>query len=285
MIIPRYRLISIIYLFFISNIILGQNNIKYSLINNHETSLQTINEDFKYVVTSPLRMSKKDRLKLILISGITSGLIFNYDEKVNNELFRFKSRYSNNVINNFAEIGRAYGRSNDRVFFLYGGISTSLYLGGRILKDNKMLKTSYLVSESFIFSLIILGPTKLILGRSRPYMNNGSKDFNFLAFSQDKGLRSMPSIHTSSAFAIITVITKQYDYWWVKLPSYLFLSSVAIQRIYDREHWTSDVVVGGLFGYTIANILIRNDTNQKAARLSFYPFISKNKISVSITLN
>ena len=285
MIIPRYRLISIIYLFFISNIILGQNNIKYSLINNHETSLQAINEDFKYVVTSPLRMSKKDRLKLILISGITSGLIFNYDGKINNELFRYESRHPNNVVNNFAEISRAYGRSNDRVFFLYGGISTSLYLGGRILKDNKMLKTSYLVSESFIFSLIILGPTKLILGRSRPYMNNGSRDFNFLAFSQDKGLRSMPSIHTSSAFAILTVISKQYDYWWVKFPSYLFLSSVAIQRIYDREHWASDVVVGGFLGYTIADILIKNDFKKKSKRLSFHPFISKNRISISITLD
>ena len=148
-----------------------------------------------------------------------------------------------------------------------------------------MLKTSYLVSESFIFSLIILGPTKLILGRSRPYMNNGSRNFNFLAFSQDKGLRSMPSIHTSSAFAILTVISKQYDYWWVKLPSYLFLSSVAIQRIYDREHWTSDVVVGGFLGYTIADILIKNDIKKKSKRLSFHPFISKKRISISITLD
>jgi len=148
-----------------------------------------------------------------------------------------------------------------------------------------MLKTSYLVSESFIFSLIISVPIKLILGRSRPYMNKGSKDFNFLAFSQDKGLRSMPSIHTSSAFAIITVIAKQYDYWWVKLPSYLFLSSVAIQRIYDREHWASDVIIGGLFGYTIANILIKNDIKNKSKRMSFYPFISRNRIGASITLN
>ena len=285
MIISRYRFITIIYFLFLSNIILAQDNFKYSLINNHKASLRTIKEDFKYVVSSPLRMSKKDRLKLILISGITSGLIFNYDEKIDNEFIRYESQYFNTVGKNITEIGRVYGRSNDRVFFLCGGISISLYLGSKILKDKKMLKTSYLVSESFIFSLIISGPIKLILGRSRPYMNKGSKDFNFLAFSQDKGLRSMPSIHTSSAFAILTVIVKQYDYWWVKLPSYLFLSGVAIQRIHDREHWASDVIVGGLSGYTIANILIKNDTKKKSKRLSFHPFISRNRIGASITLD
>ena len=128
MIISRYRFITIIYFLFLSNIILAQDNFKYSLINNHKASLRTIKEDFKYVVSSPLRMSKKDRLKLIMISGITSGFIFNYDEKIENEFIRYESQYFNTVVNNFVEIGRAYGRSNDRVFFLYGGISTSLYL-------------------------------------------------------------------------------------------------------------------------------------------------------------
>ena len=106
------------YFLFLSNIILAQDNIKYSLINNHETSLQAIKGDFKYVVSSPFRMSKKDRLKLVLISGITSALILNYDEKINNELSKYESWYPNNVVNNFAEISRAYGRSNNRVFFL-----------------------------------------------------------------------------------------------------------------------------------------------------------------------
>ena len=239
MILFQYRLISIICLLFISTTILAQDNFNNSLIDNHKGSLLTIKEDFKHVVSYPLRMSMKDRLNLVLISGITSGLIITYDEKINNELFRFKNQYSNSILNNYVAISREYGRSNDRVFYLYGGISTSLYIGSKILKNKKMLKTSYLLSESFIFSLIILGPTKLLLGRSRPYMNNGSKDFNLFAFSAEKGLRSMPSMHTSSAFAILTVIAKQYDYWWIKLPSYLFLSSVAIQRIYDHEHWVS----------------------------------------------
>ena len=48
-----------------------------------------------------------------------------------------------------------------------------------MLKNKKLLQTTSLVSESFILSLIISGSTKLILGRSRPYMNKGSKDFIF----------------------------------------------------------------------------------------------------------
>ena len=64
---------------------------------------------------------------LILISGITSGLIFNYDEKIDNEFIRYESQYFNTVVNNFAEIGRAYGRSNDRVFF-YMEVFQHLYI-------------------------------------------------------------------------------------------------------------------------------------------------------------
>ena len=127
MIISRYRFITIIYFLFLSNIILAQDNFKYSLINNHKASLRTIKEDFKYVVSSPLRMSKKDRLKLIMISGITSGFIFNYDEKIENEFIRYESQYFNTVGKIIIEIGRVYGRSNDRVFF-YMEVFQHLYI-------------------------------------------------------------------------------------------------------------------------------------------------------------
>ena len=133
--------------------------------------------------------------------------------------------------NRIAEIGKDYGESNDRVFYLKA--LQHLYMQEVLCKKNKkLLQTTGLVSESFIFSLLISGSTKLILGRSRPYMNKGSKDF-----------RSMPSVHTSSAFTMITVIAKQYNYWWVRVPSYGFLTGVVFQRIHDHEHWASDVMI------------------------------------------
>ena len=253
----------IIFSFSFLDFVTAQNNFKYPLIQNHREVLKTIKGDFKYIMTSPLRMSKKDHLHLLIASGITSGFVFYLDDIIDEE----------------------YGRSNDRVFYLFGGITTSLYAGGIMLKNKKLLQTTDLISESFLFSLLISGTTKLILGRSRPYMNKGSKDFNFFSFSDNKDFRSMPSVHTSSAFSMITVITKQYDYWWVKVPSYGFLTGVIFQRIHDHKHWASDVIIGGLIGYSVANILLEKYDRKNTASLSLHPFISTNRFGVYFYFN
>ena len=154
-----------------------------------------------------------------------------------------------------------------------------------MLKNKKLLQTTGLISESFLFSLLISGTTKLILGRSRPYMNKGSKDFNFFSFSDNKDFRSMPSVHTSSAFAMITVITTQYNYWWVKVPSYGFLTGVVFQRIHDHKHWVSDVIIGGLIGYSVAKILLEKYDRKNTASLFLHPFISTNRFGVYFYFN
>ena len=173
------RIVMIIFFFFLLEFVTAQNNFKYPLIQNHRKVLKTIKEDFKYTMTSPLRMSKKDRVHLLIALGITSGFVFYLDDIIYKKYVINKKQPIYTLGNKIAGIGKEYGRSNDRVFYLFGGITTSLYVGSIILKNKKLLQTTGLVSESFIFSLLISGSTKLILGRSRPYMNKGSKDFNF----------------------------------------------------------------------------------------------------------
>ena len=80
----------------------------------------------------------------------------------------------------------------------------------------------------------------------------------------------MPSVHTSSAFTMITVIAKQYNYWWVKVPSYGFLTGVVFQRIHDHEHWFSDVIIGGLIGCSVANNLLEKHNRNKKIIVYLY---------------
>ena len=280
--------IMIIVTFFCFNLdfIFSQEDFQCLVIQNSGNILKTITKDFVYIMTSPSRMSKNNYLHLLMVSGITSGFIFYLDEKIDKDYVINKNTPLVYTLgNSFAEISKEYGKNNDRVFYLFGGITTSLYAGSIMLKNKKLLQTTGLVSESFIFSLLISGSTKLILGRSRPYMNKGSKDFNFFSFSDNKDFRSMPSVHTSSAFAMITVIAKQYNYWWVKVPSYGFLTGVVFQRIHDHEHWVSDVIIGGLIGCSVANILVEKHNRNKNNSLSLHPFISTNRIGAFIYLN
>ena len=56
--------------------------------------LKTIKEDFKYIMTSPLRMSKKDHLDLLIASGITSGFLFYLDDIIDKEYVINKKKLS-----------------------------------------------------------------------------------------------------------------------------------------------------------------------------------------------
>ena len=80
------RVIIIVILFcFDLDFVISKENFQYSIIHNSRNILKTITEDFNYIMTSPLRMSKKDHLHLLMVSGITSGFVFYLDEKIDKE--------------------------------------------------------------------------------------------------------------------------------------------------------------------------------------------------------
>lgn len=114
--------------------------------------------------------------------------------------------------------------------------------------------------------------SKGIFGRARPYTDHGPRDFNFFKFSPSENFKSLPSGHVSSAFALMTVIAKQYDHWYGEIPAYTFAVSVAFQRMNSRNHWTSDTIVGGALGYWVGSTLAQKQRRPaKGVSLNFYP--------------
>lgn len=65
---------------------------------------------------------------------------------------------------------------------------------------------------------------------------------------------SMPSNHTSIAFAAAFILTKYYGKWYVFYPL-AFL--VAVSRIYVGVHFPSDVLAGALVGVLIGYVLVK----------------------------
>lgn len=77
--------------------------------------------------------------------------------------------------------------------------------------------------------------------------------------------KSMPSGHTSQAFAVATTLTLQYKKWYVWVPAYLWAGSVAYSRMYLGKHYPSDVLAGAAvgaassyLGHILSNKLFRN---------------------------
>jgi len=77
-------------------------------------------------------------------------------------------------------------------------------------------------------------------------------------FALTKDYTSFPSGHTSTAFAVATVIADSYaDKWYIGAASYTLASMAGLSRIHDNEHWASDVFAGALLGFWVGRSISR----------------------------
>jgi membrane-associated phospholipid phosphatase len=83
---------------------------------------------------------------------------------------------------------------------------------------------------------------------------------------------SFPSGHTSNAFAIATVWSKQYG-TRAAIPGYFLASLVGVSRMSGQKHHLSDVVAGATLGYLVGSTVVKNDGGRvgggERRRLSF----------------
>lgn len=92
-----------------------------------------------------------------------------------------------------------------------------------------------------------------------PYLWEGPYPFTF-------DYVSFPSGHTTSAFAVASVLAMGYrDKPWVGITSYTVASLVGLSRINDDKHWASDVVAGAALGSFIGITLSKINFGNKIA--------------------
>ncbi len=95
---------------------------------------------------------------------------------------------------------------------------------------------------------------KFLAGRARPRVAAGDAfDFELL-----RGLtfdfQSFPSGHTSAAFAVASALTNEAgerrprDQWWIGALLYSGAALGGISRMYNNEHWASDIAAGAALG-------------------------------------
>ena len=142
-----------------------------------------------------------------------------------------------------------------------------------------MLRTAGLITESLVFSSAIVAVLKRSFGRSRPYVDAGSREFSLFNPGKGEDHLSLPSGHTSTAFTVMTVIAKQYPQWWIKYPAYAFGFAVAMRRIEGRKHWASDVLFGGAIGYTVSNAVVERHGSEQS-NSAMYPYFNGRTLGV-----
>ena len=142
------------------------------------------------------------------------------------------------------QIARSRSLSNYGAYSLLG-TAGGLFLFGRFTHDDHAAETGFLASEAAVNVVVVDFALKSMFQRERPYQGSGAGRF----FA---GGSSFPSEHASMSWAIAGVIAHEYPGTMTKLVSYGLASAVSVARVTGKEHFPSDVVVGGALGYFIA---------------------------------
>lgn len=250
----------ILFSIFNLNIALSQENykVKKSIGQDFGDDCKIILDDGVSYYTLPFRFSGKDWLFTLGSAGAIGGLM-TIDDDVK------KSVVGDNVTETSVvwTVGKEYGN------ILYMGTGSVLfYATGLFTHEKEIRVTGRMLIQSLLYSGIASSGIKYITGRARPYVTNNQFDFTWLQTNND--YLSFPSGHTTVAFAVSSVLAERIDTWWARVFFYSLAAATGYSRIHDNQHWLSDVVLGGVIGFSSGFFTVHReiDRNKKRTGLS-----------------
>lgn len=131
---------------------------------------------------------------------------------------------------------------------------TGMYAVGRLADNDGLAEVGLHAAAAFAVAEGVTYFGKVVAGRARPRIDPDSP-FDFRLFrGLDDDYRSFPSGHASAAFAVAAALTSEAgirrpsDQWWIGTLLYSSAALVGVSRMYNNEHWASDVVLGAAIG-------------------------------------
>ena len=131
-----------------------------------------------------------------------------------------------------------------------GRIAIPIAILGAVITRGETRTTSLVLGISLATSGLTTATLKGRIGRSRP---EGPDD-----------RRSMPSGHTTTAFALAAVLSNRYPQRRAIL--YGLATAVALSRVYLGRHYPSDVVAGALVGTGVTRLVLSQETKFLSVR-------------------
>lgn len=210
-----------------------------------------VGEDFLHFVSSPARWDWKGWTGF---GGTVVGtaLITTLDDPI-------RKQFLGDTLAIQTTLG-VYGNSLGTVIPSAVVIGT-LYTGGLIFDNRWMRLTGRHVFQSVLYATVITVTVKTLLGRHRPDQHDGPYAFEGPSFRDE--FNSLPSGHTTVAFALCSSLAADIDHPVATVVLYTMAAYTGFTRMYDDRHWSSDVflgaIVGTVCGYTVANMHVSAD--------------------------
>jgi membrane-associated phospholipid phosphatase len=185
----------------------------------------------------------KNAAFIVAGAGIWTATFAWVDEPVQRYMYSHRTSAGDKIADVLEPLGRQH-------YMLPLAVTTAAT--GMLLKDKKLEKAGVLATGSIIVSAGVTEALKHEFHRHRP--NSGDDNHFFDGPSQSPAHTSLPSSHTTTAFAVATSVASVYRYEHPIVPpiAYGIATLVGLSRINDNAHWTTDVLAGALVGYVSA---------------------------------
>lgn len=257
----RQKLVFLLFLVVLTeSSLFSQNRLNFS---------QFKDETFDFI-KQPVNWNGSDWLRLGAVSAGTI-LAMEVDQPVRDALTKNQS-YRNSFPVKFGKLwGETYTSAVVAGMFGLHGILTDTYSSKKI---------GFEIAQAALYSGGITTVLKAVTGRARPYTNKGSADYRPFTILDD-GYHSLPSGHSTLAFALSTVLSRNVKSGALKVLAYIPAALTVLARESEDEHWMSDCILGGIIGYASATWIIDlHDQNDSRIHVSsIYP------LTISIGLN
>ncbi|NLF43027.1 MAG: phosphatase PAP2 family protein [Bacteroidales bacterium] len=142
-------------------------------------------------------------------------------------------------------------------------------------RDQDLFDYAATAGWAFVFTRVLTQIPKYSFQRERPLDQIKPDPFAFHGLLGNRENKSFVSGHTASMFAFAAVTYHWFPenraYGWI---AYGLATAVGVSRLWQNEHWLSDVVGGAVLGYLCGDFIARRHKS-----------ISKSPLSLSYSSN
>ncbi len=257
-------------------IILLFSTLPFSAVQAQDDAASIIKADFGHFVDVGMGLLKApahfDRSDWLYMSGALAGtaLISMADRSVKNFALRNQTAFNNKLfaIDN-------YDGNHYSLFLTLGIYGYGFFSGNKSIR--RMGLRAY---EAFVYAGFATTILKVLISRRRPYLGDNQYVFKPIVLTNNDYL-SLPSGHTTVAWAVSTALAKSREGWLWKSFWYGSAGLVAGARIYHNKHWLSDVFLGGIIGYSIASYIVDFDREPVAhSVVNIHPYLGIGRVGI-----
>jgi membrane-associated phospholipid phosphatase len=225
-----------------------------------QTCVLHVAQDEVGIVTAPLHFTGYN---LLWIAPFAAGTAIGIDKDAEaiQELGVDKSR--EDKFRTFSDVGGLYAPAV--------AVTVGFFAGSA--KHNDHLKeTSVLAEEAMVDSFILNTGLGYAINRQTPRQGDGTGRFWPHGPKTWPDGQSMPSDHSILVWSFAHVVASEYNGAATKILVYSLATSVSASRVMAREHFPSDVFLGGALGYFIGGYVVhRRSTESNWNKFSLSP--------------